>query len=68
VAELLMSMQNHCVLNEGGSTIITHLFALTLGLSPALKELLLFPWGLLFRLHLSFEKHYFLNFFIFIYY
>jgi hypothetical protein len=50
VAELLMSMQNHCVLNEWGSNIITHLFALTLGLSPALEELLLFAWGLAFSL------------------
>ncbi|KAH8514879.1 hypothetical protein H0E87_007661, partial [Populus deltoides] len=41
VAQLLMSMQNHCVLNESGSNIITHLFALTLDLSPALEELLL---------------------------
>jgi hypothetical protein len=50
VAQLLMSMQNHCVLNEWGSNIITHLFALTLGLSPALEELLLFAWGLAFSL------------------
>jgi len=38
----------HCVLNEGGSNIITHLFALALGLSPALEELLMFAWGLTF--------------------
>jgi hypothetical protein len=50
VAQLLMSMQNHCVLNEWGSSIITHLFALTLDLSPALEELLLFAWGLAFSL------------------
>jgi hypothetical protein len=40
----------HCVLNEWGSNIITHLFALALGLSPALEELLLFAWGLAFSL------------------
>jgi len=50
VAQLLMSMQNHCVLNEWGSNIITHFFALALGLSPALEELLLFAWGLAFSL------------------
>jgi len=40
----------YCVLNEWGSNIITHLFALALGLSPALEELLLFAWGLAFSL------------------